>query len=115
MDTNLTLCADTEQGKEVASIDVARLLREAVEGVGCPHQLAADAVGYGESYWNRVLGNERGIVLERLGRLPVNVQRAFVAAWGEALGMAPAPGIESLAGLAELIATRRLKITIEHR
>lgn len=117
MTMNLTLCADATQDKEVSlpGIDVAACLRAGVEGTGCPHQTAADAAGYDPSYWTRVLGNERGITLNRLGRLPLEVQRAFVLRWADALGVLPSPGIGQLADLAELIATRRVRVTIESR
>lgn len=112
MPTDLTLCADTTQGN---SLDVAGFLRAGVEGVGCPHQNAADAAGYDPSYWARVLTNERGITLNRLGRLPLDAQRAFVSRWAAALGLLPSPGMDQLADLAELIATRRVRVTIESR
>lgn len=116
MTPDITLCADATQGKLFdGHIDVAALLRAGVEGVGCPHQIAADAAGYDPSYWTRVLSNDRGIVLERLGRLPIEAQRAFVANWAAALGILPSPGMTQLAGLAELIATRRVRVTIESR
>lgn len=96
-------------------IDVPLMLRAAVEGLGCPHKVAADAVGYDASYWARVLTAERGITLDRLGLLPLDVQRSMVTRWAGALGILPPPGYAELMGLADLIATRRVKVTIESR
>lgn len=80
-----TVDADTTGAAEI--IDVAGLLRVGVEGTGTSHKIAAAMVGYGPDYWTRVLGNERGIILGRLGRLPATVQRRFVTAWAHALGL----------------------------
>ena len=106
------------QDKEIDgdAIDVALLLRAAVEGVGCPHQVAAGRVGYQPDYWNRALNNDRGVVLGRLGRLPVDVQREFVTSWAEALGMTlerRAARSDELAQLGALLAEKRVKITLE--
>jgi hypothetical protein len=77
---------DKELDDDKGVVDVAALVRVAVEKTGTPHKIAAAMVGYGSDYWARVLTNERGIVLRRLGNLPVDVQRRIVAQWAEALG-----------------------------
>ena len=100
-----------------APVDVALLLRAAVEGVGCPHEAAAKRVGYQPDYWNRVLGNERGITLGRLGRLPVDVQADLVTRWADALGLTierrGGDGLGELRDLSRLLAEKRVKISIE--
>lgn len=123
--TNRAVCAESTQANSIDALhdaarppDVATMLRAAVEGNGCPHGVAASAVGYQPDYWNRVLGCERGITLDRLGKLPLDVQRDFVAAWAEALGIKVErrgipDGMAELVELAGLIATRRVRVTLE--
>jgi hypothetical protein len=96
-------------------VDVGLILRAAVECQGYPHGVIATDIGYHADYWNKVLGNVRGITLDRLGKLPRDVQRELVSRWADALGVKPARGIEELAGLAELLATQRVRITIESK
>src|ERR1043166_9056108 len=114
MSPYLTLVPPTAKDNSLAgasadAVDVAALLRFAVESLACPHKVAADAVGYNPDYWSRVLTNDRGIVLNRLGRLPVIVQRELVLRWADALGL-PLGGSEQIAELAELLTLRKVKI-----
>jgi hypothetical protein len=112
---NLEHSFDAPKSTGLPAVDVALFLRAAVESQGFQHQSVAGDIGYHGDYFNKVLGNVRGITLDRLGRLPLDVQRDLVGRWAAALGMAPAPGIEQLAGLADLIASRRVRVTIESR
>jgi hypothetical protein len=68
-------------------VPVNALLREAVDALGLKHEGVASDAGYKGDYWSLVLDGERGIKLDRLGCLPLEVQRAFVDRWGRALGM----------------------------
>jgi len=68
-------------------VDVARLLRESVDATQIKHESIALDIDYSANYWARVLSCERGILLDRLGRLPVEVQRQLVTRWASALGL----------------------------
>ena len=48
---------------------------------------AALTQGYEPPYWSRIKSGDRPAQLERLGRLPVNVQKRFVRRYARALGM----------------------------
>lgn len=67
-------------------VDVALCARRAVE-TRSTHKVCAASAGYEPDYWARVLTGERGILLERLGQLPVAVQREFVIRWAGLLGL----------------------------
>lgn len=73
--------------EEVNSIDVPGLLREAVAASGCQHKEAAFSAGYQPDYWTKALNGERGVNLDRLGKLPSSVQCELVTRWGRQLGM----------------------------
>lgn len=75
--------SDLEQGM----VDTLALFRGAVAESGCPHKVIAADAGYQPDYWSRVLTGERGLTIDRLGRLPIEVQRRVVALWGRALGL----------------------------
>jgi hypothetical protein len=66
---------------EVKPVDVGRLLRESVEASGCQHKEAALSAECQPDYWNRALNSERGLTLNRLGKLPARVQREFIKRW----------------------------------
>jgi hypothetical protein len=51
------------------------------------HEAAAIDTGYQPDYWSKVLKSERGIALDRLGRLPLETQREIVIAWAQQLGL----------------------------
>jgi hypothetical protein len=72
---------------DAPAIDVLSMVREAVDRSGLKQEGIADDVGYKPDYWSRVLSGERGVTLERLGRLPLEVQRELVTAWAWALGL----------------------------
>lgn len=115
----LSMTVDPSAGERAAKVntldlDPALLLRAAIECVGCPHSVAASAMGYQPDYACRVLGNERGIVLRRLGRLPEDVQKDFISRWAAALGYELVPeGSGQLSQLAGLLAEKRVRVTIE--
>lgn len=68
-------------GLDVKAFDLSEMLRDAVESSGCQHKEAALSTGYQPDYWTRALNGERGVHLDRLGKLPERVQRAFVTRW----------------------------------
>lgn len=72
---------------EVNSIDVAGMLRASVDASGCQHKEAALSAGYQPDYWTKALNGERGVHLDRLGKLPASVQAELVTRWGRQLGM----------------------------
>lgn len=96
MSDDATGCLVSAQGNDVdgtngsvgsnRGLDVAGLLRAAVDSQS-KHLAVAASIGYQADYWARVLTGERGITLTRLGRLPRDVQIAFVEAWARALGL----------------------------
>lgn len=89
MATNFETCAALVKVETVdrSKVLVHELLREAVDGLGLKHEGVASDAGYKGDYWSLVLDGERGIKLDRLGCLPLEVQRAFVERWARALGM----------------------------
>jgi len=70
---------------EVNSVAIPQLLRAAIECSGVQHKECAYAAGMQPDHWVRVLNGERGIPLDRLGLLPLETQRIFVASWARAL------------------------------
>lgn len=78
--------ASTARPAEVNPIDVPTLLRESVDAE-CQQKEAALSAGYQPDYWTKVLNGERGMHLDRLGRLPMKVQRQLVMRWGSELGI----------------------------
>jgi hypothetical protein len=68
-------------------VPVNAFLRESVDGLGLKHEGVASDAGYKGDYWSLVLDGERGIKLDRLGCLPLELQRAFIDRWARALGM----------------------------
>jgi hypothetical protein len=95
MGANSAVCGVPAQGNyidvigplEAPRVDVPGLLRAAVDRAGWKHEAAGREAGYEPSYWTRVYSCERGILLDRLGRLPLDVQREFVSAWALAVGL----------------------------
>lgn len=125
MATEFEVCSGAEQGNSVDvselkrgnSIDLCGFMRQAVKESEHGHKECADTIGRSplSGYWNRVLIGERGLRLSELAKLPIQVQRGFVARWAIALGIPPnrstdTGGLEQLAGL---IAQRRVRITLE--
>lgn len=72
---------------EQGTIDTLAVFRGGIAESGCPHKVIAADAGYQPDYWSRVLTGERGLTIDRLGRLPLEVQRRVVAGWGRALGL----------------------------
>lgn len=70
-----------------ARIDVIGIVRDAVAAGASAHKSIAADVQYQPDYWSRVLTGERGITLDRLGRLPLDVQAGIVIGWSNALGL----------------------------
>lgn len=69
-----------------ASVDVVHVVRRAVES-RASHKVAAGSAGYGPDMWARIMSGERGVLLERLGCLPVAVQKEIVIRWAALLGL----------------------------
>lgn len=70
-----------------AKPDVPAIVRNAIDVLGLKHEGVAANVTYQPDYWSRVLKCERGITLDRLGQLPIDVQRGIVVGWAHALGL----------------------------
>lgn len=67
--------------------DVPAIVRTAIDALGLKHEGVAADVIYKPDYFARVLTAERGITLDRLGKLPIDVQRGIVVGWAHALGL----------------------------
>lgn len=94
------------------TVDPGALLRDAIDHSSHEHKHVAADLNYMGDYWSRVLSNERGVMLDRLGKLPLDVQRAWLTAWGKQIGMAC--GIDDdVHALVELLTTRRVRISME--
>lgn len=110
-------CVDGSVSTEPTRIDVGASLRRAVEGSGRLHKTIAREIDYSPDHWNLILESKRGVVLERLGALPRDVQIAFLSAWAAQLGIRVERradrGDRFAPDLAELIAQRRVRITLE--
>jgi hypothetical protein len=89
------------------------MVREAADTGEGRQKAAALSIGYMPDYWSRVLSCERGITLDRLGRLPLDVQRALVSRWAQALDLSVIAADDGLQGLVELIAARKVRLTLE--
>lgn len=94
-------------------IDVCLALRTGIESVGCPHQVAAAEADYTPDYWSRVLSNTRGVLLNRLGQLPRDVQLEFLQRWAQQLGARIERRAARVPDLAGLLAERRIRVTLE--
>lgn len=99
---------------EVA-FDLGAMLKDSVDRTPHGHKAVASEVGYQPDYWSRVLTSERGITLDRLAKLPVDVQRAFLASWGQKLGVRVErrnvdPTVQVLM---EMLQERRVRISLE--
>ena len=102
-------------------VDVSALLRSAIRR--CEHKLESVGleVGYQASYWTRVLSCERGITLDRIGRLPADIQLAMIDAWRAALPLALPQSIPhgerrrtpEMSDLTRLATERRVRIIVE--
>ena len=101
---------DAPEASALTAVNVSALLCSAIRR--CEHKL--ESVGreirYEPSYWSKVLAGERGILLERLGELPLDVQQEWIGRWADAIG---ASRQSSESDLAELITSRRVRLTIE--
>jgi hypothetical protein len=115
MSANTEACLVSAQVKSAdgRTVDVCGAMRSAVEDSGYRHNAAAVDTGYQPDYWTRVLAGERGIILDRLGALPRNVQISFLAAWAAQLGIRIERRDRVAPDLAELITSRRVRITLE--
>jgi hypothetical protein len=69
------------------AVDVAGILRREIERLGHKSEAIGFGIGYSPSYWTRVLSCERGVLLDRLGRLELDVQVALVSKWAVELGL----------------------------
>jgi hypothetical protein len=85
VESALVNCVDSAH-EPAHEIDTRGLMRAAVEMSGKQHKECAAKVDRSADYWNRILSGERGISLDALGRLPVEVQREFLKLWSRALG-----------------------------
>ena len=123
MNRHSVVCEARPQGNQpdagassVLTVDPGALLRERIDRSAHEHKAIAVDIGYQPDYWCKVLSSERGITLDRLGQLPIDVQRAWIAAWGESIGVQAerrGDGHQDVRALVELIATRRVRISIE--
>ena len=71
-------------GKDLSHDQETRLtslLAASVEATGCAEKEAALSQGYEPAYWSRIKSGEKHAYLDRVGRLPESVQRAFVTRW----------------------------------
>lgn len=62
-------------------LSLTGLLADSVDEAGYPEGNAARDMGYEPNYWSRIKSGEKAAHLERIGRLPERVQRAFVTRW----------------------------------
>lgn len=129
MPTNTGLCEASTLGNRVAGasssvlteerFDLGAMLKDAVDQTRHGHKTVAAEVGYQPDYWSRVLTGERGVTLDKLAKMPVDVQLGFVASWASRLGVRverraqPREMDATTQALVEMIQQRRLRVTME--
>jgi hypothetical protein len=67
--------------------ELTSLLVEAVQAAGCSDKEVAITQGIDPAHWSRIKSGEKRAYLDRVGRLPLPVQREFVKLYAQELKM----------------------------
>lgn len=71
----------------IGKLQLTALLRQAVESCHTQQKEAAIAQGYGTAYWSRIATGEKRAQLDPVANLSIDIQRAFLTAWAQQLGL----------------------------